>query len=131
MERVIRGYLQSYLEEGDLLTPHQHGFRPGRSCLSQLLQHYDAILSALENEDNVDVIYLDYAKAFDKLDLNILAKRLKGKGIDGQLGLWIMNWLSGRTQRVSVDGEVSKPANVTSGVPQGSVLGPLLFFNND
>jgi hypothetical protein len=119
MERIIRIRIQNHLEDEGLLTEDQHGFRSGRSCLTQLLQHYDQVLSALEAGGNLDVVYLDYAKAFDKVDLNILARRLKSKGITGQIGQWIDNWLKGRIQQVLVDENISNPSPVTSGVPQG------------
>ena len=64
-EKVVRNHLVSYLHENDLLNPGQHGFRSGRSCLSQLISHFDSILKILEDNDNVDVLYLDFAKAFD------------------------------------------------------------------
>ena len=76
MERCLRNKMQKHLEEHNLLTPNQHGFHPGKSCLTQLLQHHDEILKNIEKEQNVDIIYLDYAKAFDKVDVYILARHL-------------------------------------------------------
>ena len=86
------------------------------------------MLSLLEEGLNVDVIYLDFSKAFDKLDFNILLKKLKNIGITGKLGRWIYSFLTGRKQSVLVNGTRSTPSQVLSGVPQGSVIGPLLFL---
>ena len=127
-EKVLRKFLISYLEENKLLNPDQHGFRIGRSCLSQLLSHFDHILKGLEEGKNVDIIYLDFAKAFDKVDFLVTLKKLKLLGITGKLGRWIHSFLTGRKQYVTVQGWRSEPTEVKSGVPQGSVLGPLLFL---
>ena len=109
------------------MDPNQHGSRSGRSTLSQLLEQQDKILAILEEGANVDMVYLDFSKAFDKCDYGILLKKLKTLGVKGRIGRWIHSFLSGRKQQVIVRRNKSGTSSVISGVPQGSVLGPILF----
>ena len=128
MERVLRKKLTEHLEINSLININQHGFRHNHSCSTQLLSHLYYIYSHLIEGDQIDSIYIDYAKAFDKVDHGLLIKKLKCYGITGKVLIWIENFLHHRSQTVFVNNCHSFPTSVQSGVPQGSVLGPLLFI---
>ena len=128
VEKVIVKKLVEHFDRHELWNKRQHGFRKGRSCLSQLLEHYEDILQAREKGKEFDVLYLDFEKAFDKVDFGVLCRKLTQLGIEGKLKAWIRDFLSHRTQKVLVQGKLSQETLVRSGVAQGSVLGPVLFL---
>ena len=132
-ERILRNKMVQYLENNGILSKNQHGFRSGRSTLSQLLSHINDIITGLCNEEDTDSIYLDYEKAFDKVDHNLLIAKLKRYKFHPRVVTWISSFLSCRSQTVLIGNERSSSAQVRSGVPQGTVLGPILFlvFIND
>ena len=129
-ERVIRKVLVAHIEENNLLPDGQHGSRPMRSTLTQLLAQWDVILDGLVDADGVDSVYLDFSKAFDKVETGVLLHILKDSNVLGKVGIWIGKFLDSncRQQAVAVEGRLSALSPVISGVPQGTVLGQYFFF---
>ena len=128
MEKILRDSMVKHLLTNDLFSRHQHGFMYAKSCVTNLLEVLDIVTEALSDGDAAILILLDFAKAFDRVTHAFLLHKLAGYGFSADLINWITNFLSNRKQRVVMGDVYSDWVDVLSGVPQGSVIGPLLFL---
>ena len=128
MEHIIASSIMRHADNHSILYPLQHGFRDRRSCETQLLGFVNDLVNTMHVGSQTDILVMDFSKAFGKVSHPRLVTTLKYYGIGGRTNRWVQSFLSGRTQRVVLEGEFSDDAEVLSGVPQGSVLGPCLFL---
>ena len=127
LERVVYNQLIKYLEDNKLLNPSHHGFRQNHSTATALLEMHSSWVEAVEEDKITAVVLLDMSAAFDLVDKNILIEKLKLYGLEESSSKWMESYLSERSQQVYLDGEMSESLPVNIGVPQGSILGPILY----
>ena len=128
LERIVFKYVFNYFKANFIINCYQSGFQSGKSTVTQLIEIYHQFCSAVDNQKEIRIIFLDIRKAFDKVWHRGIIYKLKQCGISGSLLEWFANYLSDRMQRVVINGQASTWQKINAGVPQGSVLGPLLFL---
>nr|CAH8827471.1 unnamed protein product [Trichobilharzia regenti] len=128
LEKIVKSAIFDFLSQEKLITPYQHGFMKSRSCTTCHLQFFDHISQLKDSSMITVIVYLDLSKAFDTVSHRLLISKVQSYGIQGSLLSWLSSFLSNRMQMVRLGSHTSNPVRITSGVIQGSVLGPLLFL---
>ena len=128
LEHIICRHLMKHLEDNNILTDLNHGFRSGYSCESQLLVTMEDLLRGYDSNTQIDCAILDFSKVFDTVPHKKLLHKLSSYGINGRIHSWLTQFLTARTMQVVLEGQTTRQVTVDSGVPQGTVLGPILFL---